>query len=286
MIPTSRGAYAIHTAREGHSNVIHVASGEIMHSRSAPMEEAIGLYVEQPDLAGRLRTPGAEPFVIWDVGLGAAANALAAIACYEEQAAAGQVRSLSIVSFDTDLDPLRLALAHPARFPYVRHDAADALAHRGAWRSPRSPGLSWRLCQGDFFATLGDAPRPDLVFYDLFSASTHREAWTRAAFTGLFAACRARSAEVITYSSSTRVRAGLLAAGFYVARGRAIGVKEETTVALAPGFSEPCRYPLLGAAWLERWRRSDSQFPTALPDADRAAFIDTIVTHPQFAGRS
>jgi queuine tRNA-ribosyltransferase len=278
----ARGAYAIHTAWEGHSNVMHVASGEVMHSRSVPIEEATLLYVEQPDLAGRLRVPSPDPFVIWDVGLGAAANALAAIVCWERAAAAGPVRPLHVVSFDTDLDPLRLALAHKARFPYLDHGAADALAERGAWRSA-SEGVSWTLRQGDFFATLGTAPPPDLVFYDLFSANTHREAWNHAAFAHLFAACRARAAEVITYSSSTRVRAGLLASGFYVAQGRACGLKDETTVALAPGFAVPCRYPLLSSAWLERFHRSDAQFPTALPVGDRADFLASIVGHPQFA---
>ena len=37
---------------------------------------------------------GQEPLVIWDVGLGAAANAMAAIHCYEEQAASGPVRPM------------------------------------------------------------------------------------------------------------------------------------------------------------------------------------------------
>lgn len=280
---TSRGAYAIHTAWEGHSNVIHVASGEIMHSRSDPMEEARVLYVEQPDLAGRLRTSDVEPFVIWDVGLGAAANALAAIDCYEQQAAVGPVRALHVVSFDIDLDPLRLALAHKARFPYLHHGAASALAACGGWRSRRHAGLSWSFRQGDFFVTSAAAPRPDLVFYDLFSANTHREAWTQDAFARLLQACRHRGAEVITYSSSTRVRAGLLATGFYVAKGRAFGLKDETTVALAPGFRTPCRYPLLSEAWLDRFKRSDSKFPVALSERDREAFEAAITAHPQFA---
>ena len=278
-----RGAYAIHTAWEGHSNVMHVASGEVMHSRSVPIEEATLLYVEQPGLAGRLREPTTDPFVIWDVGLGAAANALAAVTCWERAAATGPVRALRLVSFDTDLDPLRLALAHKDRFPYLRHGAADVLAEHGVARSGGDAGLTWSLCQGDFFATLGAAPAPDLVFYDLFSANTHREAWDHAAFAAIFAACHARSAEVITYSSSTRVRAGLLAAGFWVAKGLACGLKDETTVALAPGFATPCRYPLLSSDWLERFRRSDAQFPSALPRADRAAFHASIVGHPQFA---
>ncbi|MEI9892975.1 MAG: hypothetical protein WDN28_03430 [Chthoniobacter sp.] len=60
------------------------------------MVEAHRLYIEQSDLAARLRLSAnehggetVEPLVIWDVGLGAAANAMSAILCHEAQTAAG-----------------------------------------------------------------------------------------------------------------------------------------------------------------------------------------------------
>src|SRR5690242_14906692 len=79
------GDFEIHEAWEGFSSIRQISSGEIMHSRTAPMEEARLLYVEQSDLAARLRLSAGEtsasaaPLVLWDVGLGAAANAMAAI---------------------------------------------------------------------------------------------------------------------------------------------------------------------------------------------------------------
>ncbi|MDQ3414661.1 MAG: tRNA guanosine(34) transglycosylase Tgt, partial [Verrucomicrobiota bacterium] len=79
----SLGNYEVHIAQEGFASVRQVSSGEIMHMRTPPMEEAHSLYVEQSHLAERLVPPPAEPLVIWDVGLGAAANAMAAIQCYE-----------------------------------------------------------------------------------------------------------------------------------------------------------------------------------------------------------
>ena len=44
---------------------------------------------QRTDLAQRLRLATEEALVIWDVGLGAATNAMAAIRCYEAEAAKG-----------------------------------------------------------------------------------------------------------------------------------------------------------------------------------------------------
>src|SRR5947208_12117921 len=94
-----RGDYEVHRAPGGFASIRQISSGEIMHSRTPPMVEAHRLYIEQSDLAERLRVPpkksgvpeSATPLVIWDVGLGAAANAMAAILCYETQGASGAV---------------------------------------------------------------------------------------------------------------------------------------------------------------------------------------------------
>ncbi|MEI8234863.1 MAG: tRNA guanosine(34) transglycosylase Tgt [Verrucomicrobiota bacterium] len=285
------GAYEVHTAPEGFGSIRHIASGEIMHSRTPPLEEARRLYVEQPGLAGRLRlrdeeTPeGAVPLVIWDVGLGAAANAMAAIQCYEAAAGGGApLRPLHLVSFENDLDALRLARVNNALFPYLRHAAPDALLKAGAWRSQAAPGLNWTLVEGDFPATLPQAPAlPDLIFYDLFSSKTDGVHWTPGAFRELATLCAGRAVEFLTYTCSTAIRASLLAAGFAVARGIGIGEKSETTVALTP---EACsgRYPLLAGDWLEKWERSGAQFPPELAPEERAAFAQAIRCHPQFAG--
>ena len=86
-------------APEGFASIRQISSGEIMHSRTPPMEEAQRLYIEQSELASRVRlsshdavaeAESAAPLVIWDVGLGAAANAMAAILCYEAQAPPGR----------------------------------------------------------------------------------------------------------------------------------------------------------------------------------------------------
>src|SRR5438552_9473683 len=91
------GDYEVHKAWEGFSSIRQISSGEIMHSRTDPMEEARQLYVEQARLAERSRALSADPLILWDVGLGAAANAMAAIECYET---AKSQRPLQIISFE------------------------------------------------------------------------------------------------------------------------------------------------------------------------------------------
>lgn len=281
------GDYEIHTAREGFASVLHRASGEIMHSRSAPMEEARNLYVGQAALAERLkRAARAGELVLWDVGLGAAANAAAAIECYEAQARLGPVRAMRIVSFENDLDSLRLALAHRERFPYLAHAAPAALLERGVWESRDFPGLSWQLIEGDFVEAMARAPGPpEVIFYDLFSTKTHPEAWAFETFRRLFAVCGAQPVELFTYTVSTASRAAMLAAGFWVARGRPAGGKQETTILLTAAARElPCgrRRELLGAEWLGKWTRSRAQFPHDLAPEEQTAFAERIRGHVQF----
>ena len=139
---------------------------------------------------------------------------------------------------------------------------------------------------GDFLETAKGAPaRPDLIFYDMFSSKTHRHQWTIENFHRLFAACAGRAAELFTYSHSTPSRAALLAAGFYVAKGRSAGVKEETTIALTPaalGSPFTSRYQLLASEWIGRWHRSQAKFPAELTAEQQPSFAEQILQHQQF----
>jgi queuine tRNA-ribosyltransferase len=283
------GNYEVHKAWEGFASIRQISSGEIMHSRTAPMEEARKLYVEQSNLAERVRLASGgnlEPLIIWDVGLGAAANAMAAIRCYEEQAAEGFVRPLRIVSFENDLDSLRLAFRHDRDFPYLRHSGPAGILKDGQWQSRQHVGLSWLLVPGDFLETMATAPAPpDLIFYDMFSTRTSGDQWTLAVFRRLFLACAGHAAELFTYTCSTANRAALLAAGFYVAKGRNAGEKVETTIALTPEAyraPSPCRHELLTADWLGKWRRSVAKFPADLHAEQHPSFERVIRAHEQF----
>jgi queuine tRNA-ribosyltransferase len=286
------GDYEVHKAWEGFASIRQISSGEIMHSRTAPMVEAAELYIEQSRLAEVLAVSAEEnpesaaPLVIWDVGLGAAANAMAAIACYEEQAGQGPVRPLQIISFENDLDSLRLAFRHNRDFPYLRHSGPAAILTDGRWESRQHPGLSWLVVPGDFRDVMAQAPGPpDLIFYDMFSTKTSGDQWTVATFRRVFKACAGRAAELFTYTCSTANRVALLAAGFYVARGRNAGEKLETTIALTPAaFNRPGaeRREMLSSDWLKKWDRSAAKFPEEIEPGQRSAFEKLIRDHEQF----
>ena len=297
------GDYEVHTAREGFASILHRSSGEIMHSRTPPMDEANRLYVEQSGLAARLSGEGmpsqvatdgtaagspdcSGALVLWDVGLGAAANAMAAIRCYEAQAALGPVRPMHMISFENDLDSLRLAFANNDKFPYLRHSGPAGILKLGRWQSREYPGLSWELLLGDFLVLIDDAPAPpDVLFYDMFSSKTNAGPWTHETFRRLYAACQGRPAEFFTYTVSTAARVALLAAGFYVAKGRSTGEKVETTIALTPqALALPTGQSreLLAADWLAKWNRSRAKFPEGMPECERPAFEQVIRGHPQF----
>ena len=290
--PARLGDYEIHTSPRGFSSLRQISSGEVMHSVNAPADEGNRLYVEQSFLAARLlkREAPADELVIWDVGLGAAFNAMAAIRCFERcygEKGETALRPLRLVSFEWDLDPLTLAVKNPACFPHLRHAAPCQILENGKWNHASS--LQWELLKGDFCDFIESATVPDLIFYDPFSSKTDAALWTAEIFARIFRRCLPKSAELYTYSASTAVRVSLLAAGFFVAQGVGTGPKSDTTIAFtkAKGVRDhPLSPRLLGADWLTRWRRSDAKFPTVLSNEARAHFEKLIETHHQFSSDS
>ncbi|HWJ35988.1 MAG TPA: tRNA guanosine(34) transglycosylase Tgt [Steroidobacteraceae bacterium] len=289
------GRYEV-IVRDGVGHIRDMSSGEVMHSVNDPAEEARSLYVEQSRLVQRLNETEAAPLVVWDVGLGAAANAMAAIQAVEtlrcdptlrsdhmlrpdEPACPG--RRLTLVSFENDLDSLVLALRHPAWFQHLRHAAPRGLLAENRWSSVTA-GVDWLLLRGDFSERKHDAPLPDVIFFDPFSFKTDSALWTLAAFRELANLITAKAVELFTYSYSTSARAAMLAAGFYVAKGRGTGPKAETTIGLSPSAAAlPHGHELLGADWLGKWRRSDAQAPLGT-DPDDDSWRDAVAEHPQF----
>ncbi len=284
------GNYEIYTSARGFSSIRQLSSGEVMHSVNRPSDEANKLYVEQSCLASRLlkRAIHADELVIWDVGLGAAANAMAAVhgfeKCYANKGD-NALRPLRLVSFECDLDPLTLAAKDLGRFPHLRHSAPRQILERGRWKHASSL-LRWELLKGDFPCFIESATTPDLIFYDPFSFKTDAALWTGEIFSRIFKRCRPKSAELYTYSASTAVRASLLAAGFFVAEGVGTGPKSDTTIAFtrAKGAQDhPLSPRLLGKDWLTRWRRSGAKFPATLAHEAQPHFAKLIEAHAQFS---
>lgn len=217
--------------RSGAMAVRCTEAGEVMHPGVGPLLEAQRLYVEQSRLAERLRgKPGGPPLVLFDVGLGAGSNALAAWAASE--AAGSQAARLEIVSFERDVGALALALRHGDAFGLPEGSAAAMAATELLETGRHETGRTcWRLVAGDVLDALAREPaRADVVFWDPFSPRVNPALWTVAAFAALRAVAAPRCT-LYTYSASTRTRVALLLAGWAVGVGDAIGDKEETTAA-------------------------------------------------------
>ncbi|MGZ3652236.1 MAG: tRNA-guanine transglycosylase, partial [Bdellovibrionota bacterium] len=281
--PMELGDYEV-LVTEGISRIRHKSSGETMHPQITPEEEARELYVGQSQFTRRIQEQ--DSLVLWDVGMGAGANVMAAIHAYEKAAAEGLAKArLHIVSFEHDLDSLRLANQHLDRFMYLRHGAPTSILKTGEWRSKKH-NIEWKLLEGNFLELLEEAPAPDIIFYDPYSTKTCRDFWCVETLQRIFEHSRDRegasATEIFTYSTSTAVRASLLAAGFFVAQGAATGPKVQTTVALTAGALPWRGETLLGKEWIERWERSGARWPLSLTGENQPDLLERVRLHPQF----
>ncbi len=277
--PTTRGDFALLADRIGgaFTSVQHVPSGEVMHAMTSPDLEAERVYIGQSThlaaaLARSGRPRGDAPLVVWDVGLGAAHNAMALV-----RKLAGTPIPVQLVSFERDLDAFGLALDNLACFPHLRHEAPHVLAHRALYARD---ALTWTLCEGDFLERFTSQPQPDVIFYDPFSTNVDSTMWSLATFQRLFAFLE-RPVELFTYTASTAVRSSMLAAGFHVASGVPSGPKQETTIALK-GVVAP--HVLLGRDWLDRRARSTARFGADVAPDQQSVIEYAICAHAQFAG--
>jgi queuine tRNA-ribosyltransferase len=268
--PLALGDFQI-VEKEGISRILKVSNGEVMHPGVEPEVEARALYLDQSKILECEADDG--PLVVWDVGLGAAANAMVLVDGREKQR---QGPPLQLVSFETDLDSLRLAALHPEKFSYLKHGAHNAILNRGYWTSKKAP-IDWRLL-GDFFSEMESAPPANFIYFDMYSAKSEPEQWSLDQFRRIFSHA-APGAQLFTYTTSSLARATMLRAGFWVADGAPVGTKGTTTKAWKPGTVRP-NWSFLGTPWLDRWKRSgaqDSLSPTA-----REETLRTLSAHPQF----
>ena len=249
-------------------------AGEVMHPGVGPLVEAEQLYVRQSRLAQRLQNTVGRNLVLFDIGMGAASNAVAA-RMESERAPSGAAR-LELVSFERDLGALELALCHPSDFALdgENGDAARALLAHGKHETERT---CWRLHHGDVLEALArETCLADIVFWDPFSPKANPDLWTIAAFTAVRRVANAR-ATLFTYSASTAVRSALLLAGWAVGVGEPIGQKAATTAAAVAvaDLAHP-----LDRQWPGRLSRPDAPLPNDAP-ADIASRISAL---PQFRG--
>src|SRR5262249_26941694 len=148
-----------------------LAYGETFHPVVGPVAEAEALYVRQLRLRERVLSEPGE-FIIWDVGLGAAANPLTVIRTTRDVPC-----RLRFVSFDQTLEPLRFALSNPQALGYLgeyQGPLEKLLMHRQVACRHRSQQVEWEFHEGDFpslvaHSTASRWPKPHAIMFDAFS---------------------------------------------------------------------------------------------------------------------
>jgi len=235
--------------------------GETFHPVLGPMTEARQLYVAQTFLATCWQEEATKKITVWDVGLGAAANALAVIESWKE----GSYGDLVLASFDLSWEALFFALEHVEQHPlalgYLSGWDWEGFQRQGFLEVKRGERkLVWHFHGGNFQETYNKAevPVPSLIMYDLYSAPKCPSLYSLSHWQGIRRHLGDHDCVVIFHSRSTALRVTLLLAGWFVGKGTFLGEKEETTMAanLLELVSQP-----LGEEWLGRVRRSVSASP-------------------------
>jgi len=316
-VPTS---YCLVYLRNGACSIRALAEAETFHPVIGPAMEAEVLYARQLRLPERVREASGE-FVIWDVGLGAAANALTVIRLVRESLK-GKPAQLRLISFDQTTDAAAFALKHGAELGYVagyESTLAELIKTRSVKFGDDWLQVEWTLERGDFPAMLksraGVSPAqrtlqreqkttgtaslspgagrrdacptlsaPHAILFDPHSPKKNPAMWTAPLFADLFRRLDPhRPCALATYTRSTMARVTMLLGGFFVGVGHPSGLKEETTVAAnrIDLLDEP-----LDRRWLERAKCSHSAEPLSGPVYRQAPLPpetwERLRQHPQF----
>ncbi|HYG25127.1 MAG TPA: MnmC family methyltransferase [Verrucomicrobiae bacterium] len=287
--------YTIVRLANGTFSVRSLAESETFHPGIGPVAEAEALYAVQLEL-GHRAVAAEGGFVIWDVGLGAAANAVTSIrhiAGHVAKAAREFITEVRLASFDRTTRALEFALGHREELSYLcgfESALKELIACGTATIEAGKLRVVWTLHRGEFplllaEASTRDVPAPQAILFDPHSPRKNPEMWTVALFENLLARVDDLHPCVLAnFTRSTMARTAMLLGGWFVGAGRSSGMKEETTIAASHRglLKEP-----LDQRWLERARRSDSAEPLREAVYSQSRLSEEnwqrLCAHPQFA---
>jgi len=285
--------YQIESFPNGKTSVRNSALSESMHSSIGPWEEANLIYIGQSCIEERLNPLEVGPLVVYDVGLGIAANALALIQTTLQKTSG----NLHLISFENDLEGLKFALNKSGQFPFLckipdlielvkknfllkADPKPDPAPRRFEYKSKSGQTIQWELRTGDFLHEIAKPlPPPELIYFDFYSPKSSPQLWSYKVFRQLYEITAPRRQQnqnttLLTYSSSTAVRSAMILAGFQVGYGIQTAAKFETTQATtcSKNLSAP-----LGEKWIHHLKRSSKPVPTDHKYATQSAAITEVI---------
>jgi tRNA U34 5-methylaminomethyl-2-thiouridine-forming methyltransferase MnmC len=186
-------------------------------------------------------------------------------------------QSIEIYTFEKDLDALRLACAHPQRFPHTRHALPHTLLKKGQWEKN---SLRVQLLEGDFEKQISRASPADILFWDPFGQKVNQEMWSREIFDKVFQLSSPK-AQLVTYSASTATRARLLDASWYVGEIPGTGIRKHSTLASKKQASN-----CLNRDFLRKMQVAAEQRESLHEEFIESGMLKRLKKHPQFAAQS
>lgn len=229
---------------------------EKMHPFSAQNEPET-LYVQGTGMPAYFSSAGERAhseIIVWDVGLGMAANAMAIWNCAGSRLP--ESSSLKLLSFENDITALEIALSKAALFPWLRSKAPHLLVKNRNFSS-QDERLRWEVIEGNFLETFTSlSEKPDFIVYDPFSFKVDPSLWSLECFQKIREFLGDHDTLWVSYSHSTLIRAKLLKAGFNLFRGAGISTLTETTIATIRPLSRT-QHQLNSEQWISPEEFSD-----------------------------
>ena len=281
-----RSGFELVELRGGGRSIRSLTHGETMHIGTNPRTEALELHIEQQRLVERVGEWNQDrPFVIWDIGLGPAGNALTAL-----EALRGTTAAVEIHSFEISTEVLEFALLHAEALEYLVGWEAVITQLLNEGETAPLPNVRWVLHRGDFSRDIAKgqlkAPAPSAIFFDPYSPARNLEMWNLETFRALWKVVSVPDTPpclMTNYTRSTAVRVTMALAGWFVGTGVPTGEKSETTI--VANRLELLARPL-GKAWLSRVHSSTNSTPIRGRNDERGPIspedFATLKALPQF----